>query len=60
MGGYDKPCTIDDFVKFVQHYYPSNSKVVIWLENQKRVLGNPEPVNQRKPHVLYLPVSKVS
>ncbi|MBW4419474.1 MAG: hypothetical protein KME13_09620 [Myxacorys californica WJT36-NPBG1] len=60
MGGYGKPCTIDDFIKFVQQYYPSSSKVVIWLEAQKRVLGSPEPVNQRKPHVLYLPISKVS
>ncbi|NDJ19150.1 hypothetical protein [Myxacorys almedinensis] len=59
MGGYGKPCTIDDFIKFVEQYYPSSNQVVICLNDQKRVLGNPEPVNQRKPHVLYLPVSRV-
>ncbi|MEP0915898.1 hypothetical protein NC981_03640 [Leptolyngbya sp. DQ-M1] len=60
MGGTNKACTIDDFIKFVHQYYPSNSKVVIWLEKQKQILGNPQPVDARKPHVLYLPVSKVS
>lgn len=59
MGGTNKPCTIDDFIKFVHHYYPSNSKVVIWLEQQKRILGNPQPVDERKPHVLYLSASRV-
>ncbi|PSB15474.1 hypothetical protein C7B65_24300 [Phormidesmis priestleyi ULC007] len=59
MGGTTKPCTIDDFISFVQAYYPSNAKVVIWLDAQKRVLGNPQPEDQRKPHVLYLPASRV-
>ena len=56
MGGFDKPCTVDDFIKFVKHYYPENTQVVIWLEHQKKVLGNPQP---SQPHVLYLPASKV-
>ncbi len=60
MGGTGKPCTIDDFVKFVQQYYPSNTKLVIRLENQKRKLGNQQPVDMRKPHVLYLPAARVS
>lgn len=59
MGGTNKPCTIDDFIKFVHQYYSSNSKVVIRLEQQKQILGNPQPVDERKPHVLYLPASKV-
>lgn len=60
MSGSSKPCTIDDFIGFVQRYYPHNTQVVIWLESQKLILGNPQPVDKRKPHVLYLPASKVS
>jgi hypothetical protein len=59
MGGNHKPCTIDDFINFVQKYYPSSSKVIIWLEQQKLILGNPQPLNSCKPHVLYLPISRV-
>lgn len=59
MGGSNKPCTIDDFTSFIQKYYPSNTQAIIWLEQQKLVLGNPQPVDKRKPHVLYLPASKV-
>lgn len=59
MGGTQKPCTIDDFIRFVHDYYPSNNKVIIWLDAQKRVLGDPQPADQRKPHVLYLPASRV-
>lgn len=59
MGGTCKTCTIDDFISFVQAYYPSNTRVVIWLKQQKMVLGNPQPVDQRKPHVLFLPASRV-
>jgi hypothetical protein len=59
MEGYDKCCTIDDLIKFVQTYYPQNAKVITWLNNQKLVLGNPQPIDMRKPHVLYLPASKV-
>jgi hypothetical protein len=60
MGGTHKPCTIDDFIKFVQQYYPDNSKVVIWLQNQKLKLGIQEPISKKKSHVLYLPLSRVS
>jgi len=59
MGGSNKPCTIDDFINFVQQYYPSKTQIVIDLEQQRLVLGDPQPVNARKPHVLYLPVSRV-
>lgn len=59
MSGSHKPCTINDFINFVQKYYSSNTQVIIWLEQQQLVLGNPQPVNKRKPHVLYLPASRV-
>ncbi len=59
MGGNHKPCTIDDFIDFLHKYYPSSSKTIIWLEQQKLVLGNPQPLGKQKPHVLYLPASKV-
>jgi hypothetical protein len=58
-GGSNKACNVDDFICFVQKYYPSNTKVIIWLEQQKLVLGNPQPVDKRKPHVLFLPSSRV-
>lgn len=60
MGGTHKPCTIDDFTKFLHEYYPENSKTVIWLQNQKLKLGNQEPINPKKSHVLYLPLSRIS
>jgi hypothetical protein len=60
MGGAQKSCTIDHFIEFVQEYHPDNTDVVIWLKEQKLILGNPEPVNTRKPHVLYLPAKQVS
>ena len=60
MGGYQKACTIDDFIKFVQQYYPENSQIVIWLQNQKLKLGVQEPISIKKSHVLYLPLSRVS
>jgi hypothetical protein len=60
MGGTVKACTIDDFIQFVHHYYPDNSQVINWLEGQKIALGNQQPVNARKPHVLYLPASRVA
>lgn len=59
LGGTQKPCTIDDFIKFVQDYYPSNTRIIILLNAQKQVLGNHQPTDQRKPHVLYLPASRV-
>ena len=60
MGGNQKSCTIDDFMKFVQLYYPDSSQVVIWLQNQKLKLGIQEPISIKKSHVLYLPLSRVS
>jgi hypothetical protein len=59
MGGTGKPCTPDDFVTFVQKYYPESTEVIIWLEQQKLVLGEQKPINSRKPHVLCLPLSRV-
>lgn len=60
MGGSQKLCTIEHFIDFVAKYYPSNTQVIVWLEQQKLVLGNQQPANRRKPHVLYLPASRVS
>jgi hypothetical protein len=59
MGGTNKPCTIDDLINFVHRYYPENSQVILWLEQQKIVLGNPQPITKRQRHVLYLPASRV-
>ena len=60
MGGYHKPCTIEDFIDFAQKYYPDQTDTLNWLLCQKERLGKQEPVSKRKPHVLYLPFSKVS
>ncbi len=60
MSGTGKPCTPDDFIRFVQQYYPENSQVIIWLEHQKKKLGQQEPITRRSNHVLYLPLSRVS
>jgi hypothetical protein len=59
MGGTNKPCTIDDLINFIHQYYPENSQVILWLEQQKIVLGNPQPIRKRQRHVLYLPASRV-
>lgn len=59
MGGANKPCTIDDFIRFIQQYYAENSEVIIWLKEQKLILGNPPTNIQAKSHVLYLPANKV-
>jgi hypothetical protein len=60
MGGTQKPCTIDDFIKFVEQYYPSNTEVIIWLHNQKMMLGEQKPIGKGKPsHVLHLPYTRV-
>lgn len=60
MGGTQKTCTIDDFINFVQNYYPDNNRVIIWLENQKIKLGKQEPISPKRSHVLYLPLSRLS
>jgi hypothetical protein len=59
MGGTNKPCTIDDLIKFIHQYYADNSQVVLWLEQQKLILGHPQPITKRQRHVLYLPASRV-
>ncbi|MEA5447370.1 hypothetical protein VB780_02235 [Leptolyngbya sp. CCNP1308] len=59
MGGKGKPSMPEDFIQFVQQYYPDNFGVVTWLENQKLKLGHQDPVDTRKPHVLYLPAARV-
>jgi hypothetical protein len=60
MGGTGKPCTIDDFIHFLHTYYPENTQVITWLTQQKIKLGNPQPIDLKKPpHVLYLPASRV-
>jgi hypothetical protein len=60
MGGASKPCTIDDFIRFVQERYPEHYKAVNRLKHRQQTLGNPQPVNPKKPPVLYLPASKVA
>ncbi|MGG6292819.1 hypothetical protein ACQ4M4_00225 [Leptolyngbya sp. AN02str] len=59
MGGYHKPCALNDFIQFMQQYYPDNYQLVNWLEGQKRKLGDQKEI-KTKPHVLYLPASRVS
>jgi hypothetical protein len=59
MGGTNKPCTIDDLIEFIHQYYADNSQVVLWLEQQKLILGHPQPITKRQRHVLYLPASRV-
>ncbi|MBD1863149.1 MULTISPECIES: hypothetical protein [Trichocoleus] len=59
MGGTNKTCTIDNFIDFVQQYYPSKTQIVIDLQQKKLVLGDPQPMDARKPHVLYLTASRV-
>ena len=60
MGGADKVCTIDNFIAFVQSYYPENSDLVIKLQSRKIVLGDQQPLGRGKSHVLYLPLSHVT
>jgi len=38
-GGFDKPCTIDDLIRFVNEQYPDSEDISIWLNQQKKVLG---------------------
>jgi hypothetical protein len=39
-GGSGKPCPIDDFIQFVNAYYPEQTKVKTWLANTTLVLGD--------------------
>ncbi|OUC13485.1 MAG: hypothetical protein B0A82_16940 [Alkalinema sp. CACIAM 70d] len=60
MGGTNKPCTIDDFIDFVQRYYPDNTSLVNQLTSWRVSLNNPQPIDLSKPpHVLYLPASRL-
>jgi hypothetical protein len=60
MGGTDKVCTVDDFIRFVNEYHPASGKLKVWLANQKLVLGDQVAQKAKNAHVLYLPASKVS
>lgn len=60
MGGFSKPCTIDDFIKYVLEYYPENRHLIIWLEQQKASLGSQVPMGKERKHVLYLPLQRVT
>ena len=60
MGGSDKPCTIDDFIQFVNAYHPEQTKVKTWLANNKLVLGDQAAQKAKNFNVLYLSASKVS
>ncbi|MBW4549847.1 MAG: hypothetical protein KME35_01785 [Aphanocapsa sp. GSE-SYN-MK-11-07L] len=42
MGGFDKPCTLDDFVTFIKCYYPEQTAVLTWLQAKKLILGTPQ------------------
>jgi 5-methylcytosine-specific restriction endonuclease McrA len=60
MGGNQVPCTIDDFIRFATEKYPDNNEIVIWLTERKLIMGEQKPKDHRKPHVLYLPINRVS
>lgn len=38
-GGYQKPCTADHLIQFVQELYPENYEVIMKLKNVKKVLN---------------------
>jgi hypothetical protein len=60
MGGFNKLCTVDDFIKYVLEYYPENSKLIFWLAQQKATLGPRDPTGKGKEHVLYIPLKRVT
>ncbi|EAZ91830.1 hypothetical protein [Crocosphaera chwakensis] len=40
LGGFDKPCTLDDFIEFVHHNYPDHQpELTVRLQKAKKVLG---------------------
>ncbi len=40
LGGFDKPCTLDDFIEFVHYHYPDHQpELTIKLQKAKKVLG---------------------
>jgi len=42
-GGFDKPCTLDDLINFVNQLYPDNYEITLRLKNVKQILGTPLP-----------------
>jgi hypothetical protein len=59
MGGKNKPCTIDDFLRFISEKYPENHDLQIILNAAKQKLGEQNPLGKRRPHVLFLPISQI-
>lgn len=55
MGGFAKPCTLDNFERFVKQFYPENTQVVLWLQSKRLILGNQKPITARERTVLHLP-----
>ena len=37
-GGFQKSCTIDDLIQYVEWRYPQKHKQILMLENRRRVL----------------------
>lgn len=60
MGGKSKPCTIDDFLRFISEKYPENYDLQIALNAAKHKIGEQEPLGKRRPHVLFLPLSQIT
>jgi hypothetical protein len=54
MGGSHKPCTLDDFERYVREYYPGSS-VLFWLKQQKMKLGDQQPITAKERTALHLP-----
>lgn len=47
LGGFDKPCTLDDFIDFVHTCYPEhNLKLTLRLQKAKKALGHVKPKNE--------------
>jgi hypothetical protein len=55
MGGFLKPCTLDDFERFVRQYHPENTAVLFWLQDKRLILGNQQHIKNRERSVLHLP-----
>jgi hypothetical protein len=60
MGGFHKPCTLDDFVKYVKCYHPEQTTVLTWLKAKELILGSPQL--DKSKHVLQLswPIPQLS
>lgn len=42
MGGNQKRCTIDDFIRFLNERHSEFDDVKVWLNQRKMILGNPK------------------